>query len=76
MAKTVDTVREREQLKNSTLFCSEKNKKHQNHKNAKIVDIKIGIKRIGYLAKIRKRKLKYVFWLNRLSFLCVKDKYA
>ena len=45
-------------------------------KKEKIINKKIGIKRIGYLAKIHKRKLEYVFLLNRLSFLCVKDKYA
>lgn len=41
-----------------------------------IINTKIEIKRMSYLAKIRKRKLEYVFLLNRLSFLCVKDKYA
>ena len=43
-------------------------------KKEKIINKKIEIRRIGYLAKIR--KIEYAFWLNKLSFLCVKDKYA
>ena len=85
MAKIVDATRE--QLKKSTLFCSEKNKENKfekmQKKNSnisynckKIINRKIEITRIGYLAKIRKRKLEYVFLLNSLSFLCAKDKYA
>ena len=85
MAKIVDATRE--QLKKSTLFCSEKNKENKFEKMQKriatlviivkkIINRKIEITRIGYLAKIRKRKLEYVFLLNSLSFLCAKDKYA
>lgn len=44
-------------------------------KKEQIINEKIEVKRIGYLAKIQKR-LEKVFWLNKLSFLCVKDKYA
>ena len=77
----------REQLKNSALICDTKNKENIDEKNAKSINTLNGnigritkgenkIKRIVYLAKILKRRIGKVFLLNKLSFLCVKDKYA
>ena len=81
--KEREKEREREQLKNSALICDTKNNDYINEKNAKRISIvnrkvaiKNKIKRMDCFSKIQKRSIEEVFLLNRLSFLCVKDKYA